>query len=275
MGKPYVVSEELDLTDAYPARLINNKKINEFRDNLYADLTSLGKNVAAIPAVDIQQPMTRSIEQSLLPVISLDDRYIRLAERQIGISRGVDPALEDTGYAARAGYQAIESQLDLASAAGREVLLADNVIYSGEMILWVADQLQRRGTKVGGVICGIAVKEGVMALEERGIDTQAGFVFDELEDEVCERDFALVPGSGRRVPLMNANALYFDPVYGKPSEWASLPAEESDGFFRRSLERSMNILQPDITMESVGRFVGYGTDKTVQEQIINRLEEQL
>jgi len=169
----------------------------------------------------------------------------------------------------------VSNQFDRVGQLGSEVVLVDDVLFSGEMMQWVIDELAKRSVKVGGVVCGIAMGDGIRRLAENGVDVQACEVFKDVEDEICERDFAIVPGSGRRVDTANANALYFDTINGRPEQWASIPAELSEVFYQNSLRRSEVLVQDDVQMQSIGKFLGFTEKGNARQLIRERMEAQL
>lgn len=270
---PYVISEELDLNIRNTQSVINTDKLDAFRENLDTDLRNMGKQPYWVPSSTITAGLNRITQQTQLPVVSLDDRYLTAADQYLGISRGTDSNLNDDGYAARYNYPPIDKQLEQIAALGSEIMLADDVLFSGEMIAWLSERLARTGVKIGAVAVGIAMQEGITKLAAQGIDVNAAIVFDDVEDELCERDLAVVPGSGRRVASAGANALYFDVDNGKPEQWASISTDTAAAFCANSLQRSMKLLQPSIPMSSVGRFIGYGTEGTAVATLSKRLNE--
>lgn len=272
MSNPYVISAELDIARADQGQIIRRGSIEDFRQGLDADLRAMGKETLWVPADTIRRGLGREIAKTSLPVVSLDDRYVSSADQYLGISRGVDPLLNDEGYVARRGYPAIGKQLAKVPALGQEVMLVDDVLFSGEMVAWLAEALNAYGVKLGAVVVGIAIAEGMQKLDAEGIEVRALEVFDQVEDEICERDFAVVPGSGRRVDALSANALYFDDKSGRPEAWASIAPNATGSFCANSLRRSIDLLQPGIPMQALGRFLGYGSDGDAASQIARRLE---
>lgn len=275
MNKPYVLSEELDLSGSYSKETVNFKQLDNFRASLDADLASIGKNTLWVPSRKIRKSIFDALKSNTLPVVSLDDRYVNFAGDYLGVSRGIDSDYNDTGYVARGGYPAIDKQIDTIARSAGEVVLVDDVLFSGEMLEWVIEQLDRRNTKVAAVVCGIAMAEGVDRLNKRGLTVDAGEVFDEVDDEICERDFAIVSGSGRRLSTANANALYFDKSFGSPEKWASIPASAVDEFSNNCIERSANLVTSDVRIEAIGNFVGYAEKGNAREVIMDRLEVRL
>lgn len=273
MGNPYVISAELDLRTADLGEIVKQDNIEGFRQSLDVDLRQMGKETLWVPASTMQDGLKRAIAKTNLPVISLDDRYVSSANQYLGISRGVDPLLNDDGYVPRRGYPSIQGQLSNVASLGKEVMLVDDVLFSGEMVAWLADSLRPYGVRIGAVAVGVAIKEGIDKLALQDIDVNATEVFDEVEDEICERDFAVVPGSGRRIDALATNALYFDTENGKPEQWASIASGSSDSFCMSSLKRSIDLLRPGVPMELVGKFLGYGTNGNATTQLSKRLGE--
>lgn len=273
MGNPYVISAELDLSAADLDQIVNKPSIEGFRESLDADLRAMGKETLWVPSSTVRDGLQQAIAKTNLPVLSLDDRYVMSADQYLGISRGVDPLLNDDGYVARGGYPSIDEQLRKVPSLGKEVMLVDDVLFSGEMMAWLADSLRPYGVKLGAVAVGIAIGEGIEKLEAEEIEVTASEVFDNVEDEICERDFAIVPGSGRRIDAIAANALYFDTENGKPERWASIAEGSVNTFCVSSLRRSAALLQTGVPMQKLGKFLGYGTGGEAVEQIRQRLGE--
>ena len=272
MEKPYIISEELDL-DTYSADMVNKSNIGAFRKSLDSDLRAMGKNTLWVPARGMQENLNNRIRTMNLPVLSLDDRYVTATGNYLGISRAINKNLEDVGYTARNSYADIAQQLDSITPLGQEIIIADDVLFSGSMVEWLSDELAKQNVKIGAVICGIAINEGIQKMAERGIDVLTWLEYDDVDDEICERDLAVVPGSGRRLKNSPKNALYFEPQFGKPEQWASLPAASIDDFCLSSLDRSISLLRPDIPMLSLGSFLGYGTDGSAQNVLAQRIGE--
>ena len=273
MEKPYVISAELDLATADLEQIVKRDSIEGFRESLDADLRAMGKETLWVPSNPIRTGLQKAITRTNLPVLSLDDRYVSSADQYLGISRGIDPLLNDEGYVARCGYPTIENQLRRTYKLGGEVMLVDDVLFSGEMVAWLADALKPYGVKIGAVVVGIAIAEGIEKLEAEGIEVCALSVFDEVEDEICERDFAIVPGSGRRIDALAVNSLYFDTQNGRPEKWASITPDAANTFCVNSLCRSMGLLQPDVSMQTLGKFFGYGPEGNAIDQIARRMEK--
>lgn len=275
MEKPYVISAELDIPQTRTENVISRNQVESFRESLDSDLRSINKETVWVDSCEIQEGLARKLGRTTLPVVSLDDRYVTQADVFLGISRGVDTSLNDIGYVPRVGYPAVQEQLQSAKNVGNEIILADDVIFGGEMLEMIIREFEEYGIKVSGVVCGIAIKEGIDRIAARNVDVEAVRYFVDVDDELCERDLVVVPGSGRRLPSQTANALYFDPTYGKPTQWASIPASEANGFAARNYRRAAALLQPSARLSQVGNFYGLddGDAQSVLEEAAQRAEK--
>ena len=273
MEKPYVISGEFDLLGNSQKRIMQTNKLEMVRESLVDDLEAMGKNVTWVSAQDVARGINKRVSASQLPVVTLDEVYVTSPNARIGISRGSDDVLNDAGYMPRVGYGSIKDQFDAVALLGPEVQLIDDVVFSGEMMSWVINEFQKRNVRVGRVVCGIAIKEGIELLDDLGIPVESVYMFDDVEDEICERDLFVAKGSGRRLSNEQGNALYFDDKNGRPERWASIPPNSTSDFCLRSLERSLTLLRPDVLMCEVGQFYGYPVEGLAQSAIRTRLAE--
>jgi hypothetical protein len=270
---PYIISAELDLDTKNVTSFVDKRQLENYRSSLDTDLRKMGKDTYWISSSEIISNLKSGTRGTNLPIVSLDDRYLTGADQYLGISRGVNSDLVDKGYVPRSGYPSLPDQLKQIPALGNEIVLVDDVLYSGEMINWLNERLSAAGVTISSVIVGVAIQEGIDKLNSQGIDVYAGSVFNDVEDELCERDLAFVPGSGRRIANSNMNAIYFDVTNGRPEQWASISPESSKEFCVASLERSLRLIRPDTPMRQMGTFLGYNTDRDAKGAIVNRLGE--
>ena len=270
MEKPYVISAELD---SATAEYINKKNLENARESLDADLRAMGKTTQWVSSTDMRRAIAKSID-TRLPVVSLEESYVDAPDTRLGISRGVDSSLRDIGYISRSSsYAPLASQIDQVARLGNEIQVVDDVVFSGEMLEWLSMELRKRQVTIGRGVCGIAIQEGINKLEELSIPVQAGVVYDDVDDEICERDLFITKGSGRKVKGIGVSALYFDQIYGRPTTWASIPAKDEGWFCVNSLERSLTLLDPSVALSRVGSFLGYSSDDSTQQAIQKRLDQ--
>jgi hypothetical protein len=83
MGNPYVISAELDLATADLEQIVNQNRIESFREGVDADLRAMGKDIRWVPSSTIRRNLARAIATTNLPVISLDDRYVSSASQYL------------------------------------------------------------------------------------------------------------------------------------------------------------------------------------------------
>ena len=267
----YVISAELDLPKT--KTVVNPRELDNFRADLTENLQNIGKDPLWIASETLRSGLKRAINRSTTPIVSLDDRYINPDEASdfLGVSRAVDENLDDFGYLPRVNYPTTKIQLDQIARKYRKVRLLDDVVFSGENMCWLIDELTKRNVEVDGVIAGVIIGEGATKLNEIQMPFDAVAQIANVDDEICERDFALVNGSGRRMTT-GQNALYFDNIYGRPAKWASIPANETTEFCAASLQRNLQLLKPKTRMTQIGQFFGYNNDGLIIDAIKQRME---
>jgi len=126
---------------------------------------------------------------------------------------------------------------------GKEVILADDVIFSGSVLRKIISRFNDRGVKVVGVVSSICTNN---AYEYFNNDLKYGvrtnyLMSDNVIDQICERDFYFgIAGSGIMINTNNelCKAPYFIP-YGNPCERASIPSDYVNDFSKGCLERSI------------------------------------
>lgn len=248
----YVISAELEYVPG-----LETERITAFRDSLTADLTAMGEDVEWVAATELQSGLKKLRDQVSLPVISLDGSYYAPGEGDdaLGISRAVQPGdLLDAGYDSRLGYPPLVQQLDRLGERyeGQDVALLDDVLFTGSMVGWVRGELARRGVGAPLLLCGIAIGDGQELLAGLGIETRSVRYYQTVTDQLCERDFTYLPGSGRKVIGQEQSVPYFDPESGKPGEWASI--KDIAAFCLGSIQRNLDLLPLDMALPD---FLGY------------------
>ena len=125
----------------------------------------------------------------------------------------------------------------------KEIIIADDVVFSGTVLKTIIDRLEQYDVKVVGIITSITSREGYDKFNEKlkyGLKTN--FIMDnDVIDQVCERDFYFgVAGSGIMVEKEEGylKAPYFYP-YVSPNERASIPIEYERYFSKGCLERNI------------------------------------
>jgi hypothetical protein len=120
----------------------------------------------------------------------------------------------------------------------------DDVIFSGDGAVVLVEKFKAIGLPIANIIAGIGIKEGIDKLRAAGVVVSCVKSYDDVADEVCERDFlAGVPMSGRTVvgdEGAHWSAPYFEP-YGNPEKWASIPSESQRAMSLFCLSQSLRL----------------------------------
>jgi hypothetical protein len=250
---PYIVSAD-----------VNRLMLNWARENRYTVpgegyfqgmlndlervLNGYFESVHIVPEKYLSAGMEGMAKRSQLPIISLDRAYVNPRQKNlvgyIDITRTVDENLQSRGLSERPGTPSIDAQLYAItqSLETNRVALLDDVLFEGGTHTTVAEWLKQRGIIVEDVLVGIAIREGAEKIANNGINVRSLLCYDEVVDEICERDFiAGVPMSGRTVVSANgevSGAPYFSP-FGIPEKWASIPPEYAESFSDFCLAQSI------------------------------------
>jgi len=203
---------------------------------------------------DLSAGISNHLSASNLPVIALDQNYVKCPHIPLEVSRLCDPTSLKGQVLGSRNETPFHLQLDhIATLGHREVQLADDVIFTAEDLAKVIiPSLKERCVAVKRVVAGILVGKGKDTLKEFHPDIEVVAVryYPKVWDEVCERDFlAGVPQSGRLfgkdgMPIFPKTcAPYFRPWCRNSSgecflhKWATLGSEKN------SLEMERKILE--------------------------------
>lgn len=255
MTTRYVVSEDIDIllhTWAGKRGFILPSK--EFFQNLRKEMKRklqevFGDKVVVemIPARRVREGLGDSIDSAKHQIVSLEKTYY-LFDYKLEACRAVDPiTLESIGLVPRHGKKSLCEQVDalkdiLAQNDIKEIILLDDVVFSGG-IVEIIEYFEAQNIKVKGVICGICIGEGCEKILKKGIDVSYAIFYQEVVDEICERDF--YPGSpfsGRTIfgQERDTGVPYIFP-FGKPHEWASIPKEKCKEFSAFCLSQAITL----------------------------------
>lgn len=243
--KPYVVSADLSLLWKRAAGIdLPKYSLQRFRSQGSKMLESIFGACDWIQEDELVDSLQCLLDSNDLPVVSLDRVYAP-SDREMSITRLVDENGSDAGYGSRDG-----SALDLSQTVrgiaerlpAKEVVLVDDVLFSGSMCAHIIGLFREHGVRVPRVYAGVAIQEGVWRMQSVGCEVYAVRTYEEVIDEVCERDF--MPGaplSGRTVKgFVNTGAPYLQP-FGNPVAWASIPKEYARSFSSNFLHLSADI----------------------------------
>ncbi len=126
----------------------------------------------------------------------------------------------------------------------KEITLVDDVVFTGDLLERVAHFLSRIDFKIPLICAGIGIGEGIKRLIKAGYNVRCVRTYEEVIDEICERDFYPgVPLSGR--VLINGKNLgvpYLLP-FGNPGKWASIPKEQQKPFSKFCIRQTITLFE--------------------------------
>lgn len=239
MTKPYIISEDIYLllkkwADDNGFVLPDLDFFKGLRDEFSSYFKEIFPVFEFVHEKELSEGVKELVDKFGLRPITFDRAYYH-SESALEICRSVDISGENRGSRKRPGFPNLLAQFQelrkLRERGIKEVVLVDDVIFSGSLISRVISILSRADIKVPVVCAGIGVGEGINKLEKSGCEVLCVRKYSDVIDEVCERDFYPgVPLSGRRV-IGNGNfgVPYILP-FGRPQEWASIPDSYAKDF---------------------------------------------
>ncbi|OGL95810.1 hypothetical protein A2348_00265 [Candidatus Uhrbacteria bacterium RIFOXYB12_FULL_58_10] len=280
MPKPrvYVVSEDLHvLVDRWSEKrlgMVFDLSYERIRRELAEILTFGGHCVVRVTSEQMRSGISRLLEGERRPVVSVDPVYWP-SELMLQITRCVhaDTLEGIDGFHSRYGFPHPDAQVS--DLVGRlrtqfdeaiEVVLVDDVVFSGKVVVEVIRRLSEHGVRVARVVCGIAVctteSDPFAMCAALGTQLEAAFRFGgdgaaEVVDEICERDFfVFCPMCGRSAVSdeVNLGFPYVEP-FGLAGKWASF-GDHAWGLSTRLIELNVRVLEE---MErQLGRDIAFG-----------------
>ncbi len=128
-----------------------------------------------------------------------------------------------------------------------EIILADDVVFTGSVLKSITKKFKNQGIKVIGIRSCISSYEGFIYFNKTlPLGLKCGYLMDKnLVDQICERDFYFgIAGSGISIKRNNEvlKAPYFTP-FGNPVARASIPEEYEKYFSESCISRSIALWQ--------------------------------
>lgn len=248
MHKPYVVSGDIFLLmkewAAQNKFMLPEKKFFcQLREKFSEFMRQIFPGYEFVSDDEIYHGLNYLASKSNLLSISLDRAYFH-GDYRVEIARLVDEWGQDKGLGPRAGTPPISVQIKEIQTSGvTNVVLVDDVIFSGEVIVNIIDSLSKEGINTSLVCAGIGIAEGINRIKTE-CEVNCVRTYEEVIDEVCERDFYPgVPLSGRLV-VGNGNigAPYILP-FGNPVKWASIPAGRQVDFSKFCIKQTIALFE--------------------------------
>jgi len=201
-----------------------------------------------------------------IPIVTLDKIYIKPDEENIFFLdctriNGSDELTTRVKGSLEEQVQSLAQKVK-----GKDVILADDVVFSGSVLRKIIGLLNKEGIKVVQVVSCICTKEGYDYFNNNlkyGIKTNI-LLGEDVIDQICERDFYFgIAGSGIVVKTKEGfmKAPYFEP-FGNPNERASIPEEYSKTFSRGCIKRSIML------WEEIDKLKG---EKTLMSDLPERI----
>lgn len=269
MTIPYVITDDLSLE--FSRYMNGNEKgmqiVSEASDIIENSLKKIFPVVDKISAGEIHGFLTDKVSQSALPVISLVGlipadgcKVISIeASRTVRLSpvNGCSFEFVDNGSFPRYSSlppisEQFKNAVDFVAQKGdARVNILDDVVFSGNTVANYIHRLEECGLKIDTVITNVALRRAVGKLNSLGINVDADFVYEDVVDEVCMRDFIVgAPTGGRN--LMTKEGQYVSVPYLYPfanvDVWASVNTDEAVEFSKDCLRASLGLweqLAPD------------------------------
>jgi hypothetical protein len=247
MNKPYVVSADIyllmkDWATKNDFVLPKREFFCQLREKFSNHMQKIFSKFELVSEEKISCGLAALVAESGLPAISLDRVYFA-TELNLEIARLVDKDGKDCGLGHRAGTPPIAQQIKQLRMSGlREVVIVDDVVFTGALLERIIDLLSRIHIRVPLICAGVGINEGICRINGTKREIRCVRTYDEVIDEVCERDFYPgVPFSGRLlVGNDNIGVPYLLP-FGKPESWASIPSEHATDFSRFCLHQTISL----------------------------------
>lgn len=235
--KPYVVSADIYLLLVKWAKqkgftLPNEEFFLKLRKEFSTYMSKIFSNFELISEEEILEHSSNVVSKNNVPIISLDTIYFS-SDYLIELTRSVSPEGLDKGLRHRFGSESLFRQLNVLKKSGiKEVCLYDDVIFSGVLAERIIRLLSILGINISKFYAGIGIQEGIDKIENSfSIEVNCAHTYDQVVDEVCERDFYLgISYSGRSLIDGENFGLSYILPFGKPEAWASIPNEYQESF---------------------------------------------
>lgn len=208
-----------------------------------------------------------------IPIVTLDKLFIKPDEKNIYFIdctriNGSDKVVARQGESLDLQIKRLVGSLN-----SKEVILADDVVFSGSVLRNIIKRLNNSGISVVGIISSICTIDALNYFKNNlkyGIRTNY-ILESSVIDQICERDFYFgIAGSGIMIDTNKGlyKAPYFEP-YGNPYERASIPIEYVNMFSKGCLERSIYLWEKIEKLKKSVIFM-----RELPEKIINTESNQ-
>jgi len=176
-----------------------------------------------------------------IPIVSLDKIYLSITR--------LDGSKELVSRNRTYTFNSVISQIKIISESLlnngiRDIILADDVVFSGSVLRTVTNLFNQYNVRVVGIRSAISTCSSYQLFNETlPLGIKCGYLMSEqVIDQICERDFYFgIAGSGISI-VGNDNKIYKAPYfipYGNPVARASIPEKNKITFSKNCLARSI------------------------------------
>ena len=211
------------------------------RNDFKKDTCKIFNNDVTIVSEDEMLEVNNLFDRNI-PVVTLDKIYIEPDEKRIFFLDCT--RISGTNEIVSRKEESLDEQITRIanSLPAKEVILADDVVFSGGVLTNIIGKFKEKGIEVIGVVSGISAYKAFNTFNgnlKLGIKTNF-LMSQDVIDQICERDFYFgVAGSGIMMSKERKDkAPYFIP-FGDPEERASIPAESVNDFSIGCIRRSI------------------------------------
>ncbi|MBI2356094.1 MAG: hypothetical protein HYV13_02730 [Candidatus Doudnabacteria bacterium] len=257
--KPFVISEDAETllhkwAEVRGFQLPSRAFFAGLLDEMVGMLEKIFSEVILAEEAAISSQLVQWVHASGLPAVSMDGVYFQ-SEHTIQVNRAVDQFGNDIGLFPRPGAPSLCEQCQVIKDRElTEIVLVDDVVFSGHQIVLVIEGLADLNVRVVKVLAGISIGMGETLLAEKGVDYVSVYPIPEVVDEICQRDF--LPGTprcGRYLAGSKNTGLPYLLPFGNPGKWASIPENWQLPFSQFCIDRAIRVFEA-IEKES-GRVV--------------------
>lgn len=234
--------------------LVPNKHvIEDIRKDFKQQMDKIFENVVIVKEDDITESMKKLAKRysGKFPIISLDEIYLDKNDNIYAFLDCTRLQNDDSLISRTLGKNiSVEKQIEnisnaLKSTGQRDVIIADDVIFSGNGLVRLCNMFKQNGINVIGVVASFCTISSFVKFNNDKMFLDCDFLMDkEVIDEICERDFYFgIAQSGISRRLDSGKIVkepYFKP-YGDPEQRASIPNKDVDYFSKGCLCRSKEL----------------------------------
>ena len=231
--------------------------ITDLREDFKKDsIKAYGEEVTIVSEEEMTYYMNKFIDtyKGYLPIVSMDEIYVDCDNKTIF-------SLDCTRMTGQKKLVSRLNPLDVNGVANQveklsklfkrcdanEIILADDVVYSGSVIDQISQLFSEEDVNVVGVVAAISSEEAYERFNKQmKYGLQCGYLMKkEVTDEICERDFYFGIAQSGMSKVINGKvykAPYFRP-FGDPIERASVPKENAQSFSSGCVNRSLLLME--------------------------------